>query len=154
MIRNLYILAIAALAVSPGASAFAGEIYKYVDDSGNIHFVDRPTGQSGEERLQITYARTSDTTVNAQVEQRHYFMEAREKAREEELSQREAEQQLKAEAEQRAARCHDHRARLESYLQARRLYRENQAGEREYLSDSEILAARQKVEQEIQETCS
>jgi hypothetical protein len=75
-------------------------------------------------------------------------------AREETASRREAEEMARAEMEQRDARCQEHRARLESYLQSRRLYRENEAGEREYLDESQTLEARQKVEELIQEDCS
>lgn len=154
MNRNLCVLILSASAVVTGAPALAGEIYKYVDDNGNVNFVDRPTGQSGEERLQLTYARTSGAAINSQIERRQQYMEAREKAREEQLSQREAEDQLRAETEQRAAECQQHRARLESYLGARRMYRENEAGEREYLNDDEMLEARKRVEEKIAETCS
>ncbi len=154
MNRNLCILVLAASAVVTAAPAIAGEIYKYVDENGNVNFVDRPTGQSGEERLQLTYARTTNAAVSAQIERREQYTEAREKAREEQLTQREAEEQLRAEAEQRAAKCQEHRARLESYLQARRLYREGEAGERQYLNDAEILEARRQVEEQIAKTCS
>ena len=154
MNRRLCVLILTASAVATGTPALAGEIYKFVDEDGSVHFVDRPTGQSGEERMQITYARTSNAAVEGQIKSREHYMEAREKAREEELSQREAEETLRVEARQRAAECQEHRARLESYLQARRMYRENDAGEREYLDDSEILKARQQVEEKIAETCS
>ncbi len=56
--------------------------------------------------------------------------------------------------EARAAKCQQNRARLESYLQAHRLYRENEAGDREYLNEEQILEARRKAEEAIQETCS
>lgn len=154
MNRNLCVLVLAASAALTGASTFAGEIYKYVDDNGNVNFVDRPTGQSGEQRLDITYARTSNAAVSAQIERRQEYTAARDKAREEALTQREAQEQLRAEADQRAAKCQEQRARLESYLHARRLYRENDVGEREYLSDSEMLEARRKLEEKIAETCS
>lgn len=154
MNRKLCVLILTASAVATGTPALAGEIYRFVDDNGNIHFVDRPSGQSGEERLQLTYARTSNTAIEGQIKSRQQYMEAREKARDEKMSQRDAEEQLRAEAEERASKCQEHRARLESYLQARRLYRENDAGEREYLDDTEILDARRQVEEKIAETCS
>jgi hypothetical protein len=154
MKRKLFVLVLAASAVLTGAPAVAGEIYKYVDDEGNVNFVDRPTGQTGEQRMELTYARTSGAAITAQVERRQQYMDAREKAREEEMTQREAEEQLRAEAIVRKNECKQHRARLESYLQARRMYRENDAGEREYLDDSEMQVARQQVEEKIAETCS
>lgn len=154
MNRNLCVLVLAVSAVVTATPAIAGEIYKYVDDDGNVSFVDRPSGQSGEERLQLTYARTSSTAIDAQLKSRQQYEEAREKAREEQLTQREAEETLRVEARQRAAQCQEHRARLESYLQSRRLYRENEAGERQYLNDAEMLEARRQVEEKIAETCS
>ena len=81
-------------------------------------------------------------------------MSALEEARGEANSQREAEAQARAEMEARAAKCQEHRARLESYLQSRRLFRENEAGEREYLDEEQTMEARRKVEEAIQENCS
>ena len=154
MNRKLCVLILTASAVATGTPALAGEIYKFVDDNGDVHFVDRPSGQSGEERLQLSYARTSNSAIDGQIKSRQDYMEARDKAREEKMSQREAEETLRVEARQRAKECQEHRARLESYLQARRLYRENDSGDREYLDDSQMLEARRQVEDKIAETCS
>ena len=152
MNRKLLVLVITAAALT--TSAFAGEIYKYVDENGSVHYVDRPTGESGEERLDVSYSGTSSETVTAQVQKRRDYMSALEEARTDAKSQREAEAQARAEMEQRAAKCQEHRARLESYLQSRRLYRENAAGEREYLDEEQTMEARRKVEEAIQENCS
>jgi len=152
MDRKFLVLVIAAAALT--SSAFAGEIYKYVDENGSVHYVDRPTGESGEERLDVSYSGTSSETVTAQVQKRRDYMSALEEARTDAKSQREAEAQARAEMEQRAAKCQEHRARLESYLQSRRLYRENAAGEREYLDEQQTMEARRKVEEAIQENCS
>ena len=154
MNRKLLVLLLTATAVMTGASVSAGEIYKYVDEEGNVHYLDRPTGESGEQRLDVTYANTNSASVTAQVKQRREYTAAREDARKEATSQREADAQARAELEQRDARCKEHRARLESYLQSRRLYRENEAGEREYLDEAATLEARRKVEDLIQENCS
>ena len=51
MNRKLLLFILSAAAVTTGASAFAGEIYKYVDEDGGVHYLDRPTGESGEERF-------------------------------------------------------------------------------------------------------
>ena len=152
MKRKILVVVLSAAALA--TSAFAGEIYKHVDDEGNVHYLDRPTGESGEERLAITYSGTSGETVTARVEKRRDYMAALDEARSEAKNQREAEAQARAEMEARAAKCEEHRARLETYLQSRRLYRENAAGEREYLDEEQIREARRKVEEAIQETCS
>ena len=153
MNRKLCVLILTAAAVATGTPAIAGEIYKFVDDDGNMHFVDRPSGQSGEERLQLTYARTSSNAVDAQIKSRQQYEEAREKRREEQMTQREAEETLRVEARQRAAECQEHRARLESYLQARRLYRETEAGEREYLSKEEAARTIAETRAQKDELC-
>jgi hypothetical protein len=152
MKRKFLVLVLSAAALA--SSAFAGEVYKYVDDNGNVHYEDRPSGESGEERMNITYTGTSSAAVTAQVKRRENYMEALDEARKETASQREAEAQARTEMEQRAAKCQEHRARLESYLQSRRLYRENDAGEREYLDEEQVLEARRKVEEAIQENCT
>ena len=152
MTRKTLVLVLSAVALA--TSAFAGEIYKYVDDDGTVHYLDRPTGESGEERLEITYSRTSNEAVNARIQKRREYMAALDEASNEAQSRREAEAQARTEVEERAAKCEEHRARLETYLQSRRLYRENAAGEREYLDEEQIMEARRKVEEAIQETCS
>lgn len=152
MNRKFLVLVLSAAALT--TSAFAGEIYKYVDEEGNVHYLDRPTGESGEERMNITYSGTSSAAISAQVKRRQDYMEALDEARSEKASQREAEEQARAEMEARAAKCEQNRARLETYLQSRRLYRENEAGEREYLDEEQMQEARRKAEEAIQETCS
>jgi len=152
MNRRYLVLVLSAATLA--ATASAGEIYKYVDEQGSVHYLDRPTGESGEQRMDITYSGTSSASVNAQVKRRNDYMTALDEARKETQSRREAEAQARAEMEARAAKCEENRARLESYLQSRRLYRENEAGEREYLDDEQILEARRKAEEAIQETCS
>jgi len=152
MNRKILVLVLSAAALA--TSAFAGEIYKYVDEDGNVHYLDRPTGESGEERMDISYSGTSNAAVSARVEKRRDYMATLEEARSEAKSQREAEAQARAEMEARAAKCQEHRARLESYLQSRRLFRENEAGEREYLDEEQMMEARRKVEEAIQEDCS
>ena len=154
MKRKLLVLTLSALAVMTGATVSAAEIYKYVDEEGNVLYVDRPTGESGGERLDVIYSRTDNAAVNNQVRQRQEYTAAREEARTESSNRREADKQARAEVEARAAKCQQHRARLESYLQSRRLYRENETGEREYLDETQTLEARQKVEEQIQENCS
>jgi hypothetical protein len=152
MNRKFLVLVLSATALT--TSAVAGEIYKYVDEAGNVHYVDRPTGESGEERLAITYSGTSTAAVSAQVKRRQDYMEALDEARSETESRREAEAQARAEMEARAKKCQESRARLESYLQAHRLYRQDESGERQYLDDEQILEARRKAEEAIQEHCS
>jgi uncharacterized membrane protein YebE (DUF533 family) len=42
---------------------------------------------------------------------------------------------------------------LQKYLTSRRLYRQDENGERVYLDEDETLAARERVEDQVQEFC-
>ena len=133
----------AVVAMTLAGGAAANEIYKRVDDDGNVYYEDRPTGAEGEERLDITYRRTDSGAVRQRVQARLDTQTAREEAR-----------SVAAAEEERAKRCENSRARLESYLQSRRLYRTDENGERVYLDEAQIQDARRKAEEQIAENCS
>jgi hypothetical protein len=141
----------AALAFS--ATAVAGEIYKWTDEDGNVHYEDRPAGDEVE-RVAVSSSNTNNSAVRASIDARR----ARESERADARSKREEEAQKAAAAEQlaaeRAQKCADSRARMESYLQARRLYKEDENGERVYLDDSQIMDARSQAQDDIQAYCS
>jgi hypothetical protein len=147
MIRNKLLTAgIACLLIT--APALANEIYKYVDEDGTVHYVDRPTGAATEERVAFVSqggagAPRSTASGSDWRERRESRQEAR-KAAEEEAGQ-------KAE---RAKLCQESRDRLQQYNQARRLYRTDENGERVYLDDKQVEEARQKVADLIEENCN
>lgn len=149
--QSLIVLTTCALTLS--TSALASEIYRWTDAQGNVHYVDRPTGNPTEERLNIVSSRTNNAAVRAGVQARL----DRQTSRQEERAKAAEEEQAAAEAEARRTdrqrQCEENRARMERYLQARRLYRENEAGERVYLDETQTLEARARVQQKIQETC-
>jgi hypothetical protein len=88
--------------------------------------------------------------VQAHVKARTAREEAKTAAAE---SQKEAAENANIAAE-RAQKCEKSRARLESYLQARRVYRTDENGERVYLDDTQRQEARKKAEEQISEFCS
>jgi hypothetical protein len=144
--------AVAALTVAPGV--MANEIYRWTDADGNVHYEDRPTGAPNEERIDITYRRTDDIVVRNRIDARLDAQAAREEAKSiAAAAEKEAAENAAVQAERKQA-CERSRARLESYLQARRLYRTDDNGERIYLDDTQREEARRKVEERIAETCS
>ena len=146
------ICAIAAMTVPVGA--VANEIYKWTDADGNVHYEDRPSGAPTEVRLDITYRSTDRGAVQKRVQSRIDAQTAREEARSiAAAAEQEAAENAAAE-EQRNDRCVRARARLEANLQARRLYRTNDKGERVYLDDAQRQEARQETEEQIAEFCS
>ena len=145
------------------SSSFASEIYRYTDENGNIHYGDRPTGAPTEERLAIASARTDSAAARAYMEQRYALNQAAEAAEAEAQSTIpedvvEAEAPTRAEraAEQRerAQKCQQYRARLDTFVTSRRLYRETDDGEREYLEENEVAEAQERVQELVNEYCS
>lgn len=144
--------AIATLTIAAGA--MASEIYKWTDEDGNVHYEDRPTGARTEERLAMTYRRTDGSALKKRVQTHVDATTAREEARSvAAAAEKEAAEDAAAEAE-KAQRCDGARARLERYLQSRRLYHADESGEREYLDESQTQEARKKAEDQITQFCS
>ena len=153
MKHNTYVTGLMMTALLFSAAALASDIYKSIDEEGNVRYRDRPSGAATEEVVPITYKRSSGAAVQRQ---RQSFTDA-EKARREQRSAadeatRAAEEEAAAAAEQQK-QCEAHRARLESLLQSNRVYREGPDGERVYLDGDEIEEARRRVQQQIEETC-
>ena len=148
----LQALTVAALAITLSAAALAGDIYRYIDADGHVIYVDRPSGDPSEQRLAIASKPTDRATVQARIQAR---VDARNAAPE--AGANTPEQPTRGEArdkrEERQQNCQMYRDRLEQYVQSNRLYRVDEQGERAYLNEDEIRAARDSVAQQIQEHC-
>ena len=147
-------LTIAVAALTFAGGAMASEIYKWTDEDGNVHYEDRPTGAATEERLQLTYRRTDSSSVNQRIQARMNRQAERDEARSAAAAAEQEAAENAAAAAERQQACERARARLETYLQSRRLYRTDENGERVYLDDAERQEARQKAEEQITEFCS
>jgi len=133
-------------------SATAGEIYMWTDEEGNSHYEDRPT--EGAIRLTSIESKSTDNSrVQAMVQARRDSRTAADDAAANEPQGPSAEE-LRAEAKERAGQCMTFRGRLEKLITSRRLYREDDNGERVYLGDDEMQAARAKVQSQVEEYCS
>ena len=135
-------------------SVAASEIYRYVDENGNVHYRDRPTGEAGERRLAIVSRATDAGTVQAQIDARLEREAAREEAREAESREEASAAERRQEAADRAAKCQENRSRLQTYTESRRLYREDENGERVYLDGDQREEAEAKVRELIAEYCN
>ncbi len=140
------------LALTAVGTTAAGQIYKWTDEEGNVHFTDKPVAEEAE-RVAIQSRRTDPERVQAMVQSR---ADAAAKAAEEEAAatpQGPTEEEIQARLEERAKRCATYRERLQRFVQSRRIYREDENGERVYLSEEEMQEAREKVENQVQEYC-
>ena len=133
-------------------SATAGEIYMWTDKDGNSHYEDRPT--EGAIRLTSIESKSTDSSrVQAMVQARQDNRAAADEAAANE-QQGPSKEELRAEAKERAGQCTTFRGRLEKLITSRRLYRQDDNGERVYLGDDEMQAARAKVQSQVEEYCS
>ena len=143
------------LALNPASA----EIYKWTDADGNVHYGDRPVGDGtangGQvEVVAIASSRTSADRVQAGVDARRERDSVRADARAERQAAREEEEKAEAEQAARAEKCTTYRARLEKFVQSRRLYRVDEAGERNYLDEAQMAEARAQAQEQVQEFCS
>ena len=133
--------------------AAGGEIYKWIDENGNVHYEDRPISEGNVERVVGVQSRNTDTVaVAARVDE---LRKARAAARqaEAEASEGTSKEELRAEQQARHDKCQSYRSKLQAFLTAPRMYEQDASGERDYLDEDEIMAARSRVEEKIQEYC-
>lgn len=149
-----FLAGFAALAITVSSAVYADEIYKWTDEDGNVHYEDRPSGEPSEQRLQFSYNRTDSTTVDERVKAQREVENTRREARADKDAEDQTIAEERAAAEKKLEQCQQYRASLKVMLESRRVYREDEAGERTYLDDTARAEARTKAEELIKETCS
>jgi len=150
--KKLAIATVSMLAVLAANSAFASDIYKWTDAEGNVHYGDRPAGEQPE-RVAIASQPTDPARIQEAAQARVDSRTARSEAAAAAAAERPSPEDLRAEAAERAARCTSVRAQMQQLVTSRRLYREDENGERVYLDESETQQARERVENQIEEFC-
>ncbi|NOR37223.1 MAG: DUF4124 domain-containing protein [Woeseiaceae bacterium] len=145
-------ITIACAALMASGLAVAGEIYKWTGEDGNVHYEDRPVGKTDMEHVDVVSRNTDNTVVQARLDADR---EARAASRQvaSEAPPKMTREEIRGEQQARQEKCQQYRSQLESFLRSQRLYKEDNAGEREYLSEDEIMAARSRVEGQIREYC-
>jgi hypothetical protein len=134
-------------------TAQASDIYKWVDAEGNTHFGDRPAGVAGEERLDIVSRPTDPDTVQQEMQKVHDWEDAKTQAAEE-APKGPTREELAADAADRQQKCSMYTQRLQTFIEKRHLYRQNDNGERYYLSEDEMKSARDGARVQIAEYCN
>ena len=130
-----------------------GQIYKWTDEDGNVHFGDTPVGTEAE-KVAIQSRRTNAERVQAEQQAREATAAQASEEEAAAVSQGPTEEEIQARVAERAKKCDTYRARLTSFVQSRRIYREDENGERVYMNEEEMQEAREKVENQVQEYCS
>jgi hypothetical protein len=141
------------LAFATANVAIAKQIYKWTDENGNVHYEDRPMSEQSE-RVAVSSKPTDPARVQSQTQAR---LDAQARKAEEAAATAAAgpsPEERKAEAEEREKKCTQYRQTLQKFVVSRRLYREDENGERVYLDEAETQAARERVEGQVEEFCA
>ena len=152
MKRSWLFLTITTVAIVASSAAVSGDIYKWTDDVGNVHYEDRPTGEQVVERLNIVSRATDNSAIQAQAQARLEASEAADQV-ESEAPAAMTRSEIRAEKEKRQQQCQTYRDQLNQFLRSRHLYRHGADGERAYLDEAETQTARKRVEGQIKEYC-
>lgn len=139
------VVAALALAVVPLASA---DLYKYVDKNGKTVYSDTPPTDVDAKRMSGPPA-PAGANGKSYVERDKETQKGREKASEDAKKNAEKE---KAE-QQKKERCEQAKTNLQIYTDGGRIMKNNDKGERDYMSDEEIAAERAKTQKIVDEAC-
>ncbi len=143
MIRMTKIVFLIMLSVSSAGIALAGDIYKWTDKDGNVHYGDRPAGEAPAETPAANSELASASKVLTGSEIQAATDEPTEPTRE----------KLYAQALAVKDKCATYKARLRELLASRRSYTDDDDGERVYFDEDEIMAARERVQNLVEENC-
>ncbi len=154
MKRKQLLIGFAILALTGSGGVAANEIYKWIDEDGNVHYEDRPSGAASEQRLALSSKPTDNGAVQKRAEAFAERQEAREEARAAADAAAQTAEEAEAEAEANRKKCEDYRAQLQTIQLEAPLYREKPDGEREYLDDTQREEARARTQEKIAEYCT
>jgi Domain of unknown function (DUF4124) len=141
----------ALIALAP--STFA-DVYRFVDKQGNVQYTDKPALLPAE-KLAVQSRATDTAQVAARSEADRARVTAEEAARQQAAAQQadqRAASQLTATA--KAEQCVKARERDVAYSTSKRLYESLPDGQRRYLTDAELTAARNEAKAAVAEMCN
>lgn len=132
-----------------------GMVYRWVDRDGTPHYQDRPPEDTeNAEALNLRYRLSNQEAIAAAARhdaEKQTVAELRESQQDQEQAAADADrQQVLGEREQGCVRA---REQLQKYDSAHRLYKPGADGQRHYLSDKELDAARIEARQAVTEWC-
>lgn len=131
--------------------ALAGGVFKWTDAEGNVHYGDRPAAGPGSVAVRVSTKAGRLASPVARVQAKPAAANSSETTPQ--PTKAELRKKAREEAAARATRCQEAKDRLQSYVQSQRLYRLDDAGERVYLDEEQIQAARDTVQERVEENC-
>jgi hypothetical protein len=151
MLRTLFMLT--AVAAAFVAGPVAADVYKFKDDHGNVLYTDKPATLPAE-RLNIQSQKTDVVAAQTRAEDEMKRLQDADKANQQAAGQNKDQQQAtQLSATQKAEQCTKARQRYDSYMNSQRLYQQEAGGQRRYLSDEELNAARASAKASMDVMC-
>lgn len=128
---------------------FAADVYRSIDENGNVVYRDRPDGEL------ITVAVPRPATAPPARPSTQPSLPAGATGSRETTTETEPERRrVEPTSAERAEKCTQAQERAERYNVSHRLYRTGADGEREYLNDAEIDEARARAAADVGNWCS
>lgn len=133
-----------------GTAAHGADVYRSTAPDGTVSYSDRPQGADAQFVLATRPAATRATTPAAGASPPNTAQSAPQAPANPTLPEGPSSEKLR---EERQKNCEIARETMERYTLSRRLFRTNAAGEREYLDDAAVAAARAKAAADVQDWC-
>jgi len=150
---SLIILTLSAAVFLP--SAFAGKVYKWVDENGNVQYsAQKPPSGSAQEMKVKSKPSSSSESKPASAEDTQQAKENEEAEKVKVSSEKEAAEVEKKNAEIRKKNCSVAKRRAATIDQGGRLYEVDENGERHYWDDATRGAKMQEAQAQINEWCN
>jgi len=144
-------IAIFVTVMAAAGMLFAGDVYKWTDDDGNVYYSDTPVANA--ERVVVDSRPTDPKHIQAETQA---LADVRAQKAEEAANapQGPTKEELQAEVQERAENCTKYQERQVQFTQNRRIYRMDENGERVYYDEDEMAAARARVAEQVDEFCN
>jgi hypothetical protein len=151
MLRTVFLLTAAAAVLAAGPAT--ADVYKFKDDKGNVLYTDKPSTLPAE-RLNIQSQKTDVVAAQTRTQDEMKRLQEADKANQAAAGQAKDQQQAAQQsATAKADQCTKARQRYDSYMTSQRLYEKGADGERRYLSDAELDAARASAKASMDVMC-
>jgi hypothetical protein len=151
MLRSLITLALTASTLL--ATQTFADVYKYKDEQGNILYTDKPATLPAE-RLNVQSQKTDTVALQArQLEEQQRMNTTNQSRQQAAAKQTDERKAAEMSATDKAEQCKKARERYDSYMTSQRLYEQKPDGERRYLSDAELDAARASAKASMDVLC-
>ncbi len=134
--------------------AFAGKVYKWVDENGQTHYSSqKPPGQTAET---VKIRKSPKVTQKVEPEKEAHQSDAPTKEPSDPKAEKEAREQMaKADAANRKKQCETARKNLAALNRSTRIARvDEETGQRTVMTDDERIKAFQQANQAIKENCN